>query len=109
MQKKVLKKSAKKSNTKSPTAKLTKVYEKSPGVLSRPSTDDKISIVSVNNLKTFFKVDAWAAEVWKLIDGKADLDKIIKKVQSNSNYELAYVQKETCKIIDQFKKNGLIQ
>ncbi len=79
-------------------------------VLARPIKENQsVHILNLDDLDTYYSLDAWAAEAWLLIDGNTSTDSIVKKLQKKSGYELAFLTKEVDALITKLSKAKLIQ
>ncbi len=83
---------------------LSRIYEKSPEVVSKKVTDEYILVPlkeNVGDLEGLYTLNEVGAYIWDQIDGKNTIAQIIKKVTGEYNINAETAQKDVIQFIQQ--------
>lgn len=97
---------AKKS--KSPAITDNSVFEKSSDAVYRNLDENTVTIISLNDPEFYFKIDAYAAQAWVMIDGKKTIKEISSSLQKQSGAPASIVLKHVNKLFSDLISYGLI-
>ena len=100
-------KKVKKIKPKGNESALAIAYKRSPNVIFRDDKDGDVLIMHLDNASGFFRLDAWAAEVWHLINGNP-VSVICGKITKQSGFDPKFVEKEVRKVIKSLRDGSLI-
>lgn len=108
--KKTVKKPTKKSTPqKSSPAILNDVYQHAKDIFYRETSENELSILNANIYDCYYKLDHWAAECWKMLDGKKNLDSIIRSLATKSGMKISEVTEEVESLIQNLVNEKLIR
>lgn len=75
------------------------VLSRAEDVIFRDTGDGGVGVIKLNDVNSYYKIDHWAAEIWRQIDGKRSVDKILDIVQSKSALSSREVSKKGQKVL----------
>ena len=84
------------------------VLKHNSDIFYRETGDNEISILNANLYDTYYKLDNWAAQLWKLFDGKTSLIKHVQTIAKKSGMTQAEVMTEAKKIISSLLSEKLL-
>ena len=83
-------------------------YAIEEGIVSRNNQDGTIILMKMDEGNTFFKINGIAAEVWKELSEKRNLNEIKEKILNDYNTTQAKVNDDIDKFIDTLLNKNLI-
>lgn len=87
-----------------------KIYRRCDGIMYRETqVKGEYVIMSLDNYKYYYKVDAVAAKVWKLLDGRRPMEKIVKRLEKETSIASKDLRKHTQKLVGALLKAKLIE
>jgi len=107
--KKTQPKAPQKKSTKGAALADTAVLKYEDDIFFRDTADDEISILNANVYDSYYKLNAWAARLWKLLDGKKKLNQIVLQIVKESALEKDYTMEEAKKVAGSLIKAGLVK
>ena len=84
-------------------------YAIEEGIVSRNNQDGTIILMKMDEGSTFFKINGVAAEVWKELSEKKNLNQIKEKILMNYNSTEVKVNEDVENFIDSLVKKNLIK
>jgi hypothetical protein len=108
VKKKQIKKTTKPKTSKSKTWDQELVYSKASDIVFRPTVEGALGILKLDQTSSYYTVNAWAAEIFRLIDGKKNIKKILATIEARSKLDAKIVQKQAKSVFNLLKKNSLI-
>ncbi len=85
------------------------VYAPASGVIFRTSAEGNVVIIRLSVLDKYFEIDAWAAELWKRLDGKRSFGEIVLYLVKKSGADESLIEREALKVIKTLMAKKLIR
>lgn len=88
------------------------IYQKNPGMVARKIMDEVILVPvrkNVADMKSIYTLNETGAKAWELIDGKNEVDDIVRAIVEEHEVEAAKAKADVETLIAQLKEVGAIE